>query len=197
MPYPDYSGGATGYYQSDPLVDFPQSSTRDGKSDDTRLIFKFSVEAVPNSDPAISNVTIPFRGILYKTPAMNEVEESKSGTIIPNVDLTVANTYKILAFVDPNGNGDLHTYSPTDSNYSTLPTAFAGFENDVNGRGGSLDYEAKPNGSFTTGFGFYKLVSAISINSAGAWTAFTYTPNNLAVVQVCDSGVVNPVIISI
>jgi len=30
MPYPDYSGGATGYYQSDPLVDFPQSSTRGG-----------------------------------------------------------------------------------------------------------------------------------------------------------------------
>ena len=168
-----------------------------GESDDTRLIFKFSIEAVPNSDPARSNVTIPFRGVLYTSPAMDEVEDSKSGTIVPNVDLTVANTYKILAFVDPNGNGDLHTYSTTDSNYSTLPTAFAGFENDVDGRGGSLDYSEQPNGSFTEGFGFYKLVSAISINSAGAWTAFTYTPNNLAVVQSCDNGIVKPSIISI
>lgn len=30
MPYPDYSGGPSGYYQSDPLVDFPQRSTGGG-----------------------------------------------------------------------------------------------------------------------------------------------------------------------
>lgn len=33
MPYPDYSGGATGYYQPDPLVDFPQRSTGGGGGD--------------------------------------------------------------------------------------------------------------------------------------------------------------------
>ena len=170
------------------------------KSDDTRLIFKLSIEVVPNTNPAlpaISNVTIPFGGTLYKTPTMDSIEDSRSGTIVPKVDLTVANTYKILALVDPNGNGDLHTYSTTDDNYSDLPTAFAGFEYAVNGRGGSLDYEANPNGSFNKGFGFYKLVSAININSEGAWTAFTYTPNNLAVVGVCDNAVIKQTIISI
>jgi len=186
------------YIELNPLDHFeitPQSKAV--KSDDVRLIFKFSVEAVPNTNPVISNVTIPFRGYLYDSPTMNEVEDTKGGTIVPNVDLTVANTYKILAFVDPNGNGDLHTYSTTDDNYSTLPTAFAGFESDVTGRGGPLDYNEKPNAAFDSGFGFYKLVSAININSAGAWTAFAYTPNNLAVVQVCESGVVKPVIIPI
>ena len=125
-----------------------------GESDDTRLIFKFSVEAVPNSDPAISNVTIPFRGVLYTSPAMDENEDSKSGTIVPNVNLTVPNTYKLLALVDPNGNGDLHTYSTTDNNYSNLPPSFSGFENSVNGRGGALDYNEKPNAAFDSGLWF-------------------------------------------
>ena len=187
------------YIELNPLDHFditPQSKAG-GKSDDVQLPFKFSIEAVPNTDPVIYNLRIPFGGTLYKTPTMNSIADSRSGTIVPNVDLTVANTYKILAFVDPNGNGDLHTYSTTDDNYSTLPTAFAGFESDVTGRGGPLDYNEKPNAAFDSGFGFYKLVSAININSAGAWTAFAYTPNNLAVVQVCDSGEVKQTIISI
>ena len=187
------------YIELNPLDHFditPQSKAG-GKSDDGRLPFKFSLEAVPNTDPVIYNVRIPFAGTLYKTVAMNVSEDSRSGTIVPNVDITVFNQYKILALADPNGNGDLVTYSNTDSSYSNLPPPFDGFENRVNGKGGSLDYDAQPNGSFTDGFGFYKLVSAININSAGEWTAFTYCPNNLAIAGVCDSGVVKQVIISI
>jgi len=187
------------YIELNPLDHFditPQSKAG-GKSDDVQLPFKFSIEAVPNTDPVIYNLRIPFGGTLYKTPTMNSIADSRSGTIVPNVDLTVSNTYKILALVSPSGNGDLITYSTTDSNYSDLPPAFAGFEDSVNGRGGSLDYSETPSGDFDEGFGFYKLVSAIVINSEGEWTALTYAPNNLAVVQVCDSGVVKPAIISI
>ena len=187
------------YIELNPLDHFyitPQS-TAGGKSDDVRLPFKFSLEAVPNTDPVIYNVRIPFGGTLYKTPVMDVIEDSRSGTIVPNVNLTVSNTYKILALVNPDGNGDLVTYSTTDSEFDTLPTEFDGFENFVNGQGGSLDYEANPNNSFNAGFGFYKLVSAITINPEGEWTSFTYTPNNLAIAGVCDSGVIKQVIISI
>ena len=204
--FPNYSGSIGGNgnitVRGGPVdpVEFLNVEPAGGASDDGRLPFKFSLEAVPNTDPAlpvIYNVTIPFAGTLYKTVAMNSIQDSRSGTIVPNVDITVFNQYKILALVDPNGNGDLVTYSNTDDNYSTLTGAFTGFENRVNGKGGSLDYDAQPNGSFTDGFGFYKLVSAININSAGEWTAFTYCPNNLAIAGVCDSGVVKQVIISI
>ena len=45
MPYPDYSGGPTNYYQTDPLVDFPQRSTGGGGD-----VHPWKVSLIPDPD---------------------------------------------------------------------------------------------------------------------------------------------------
>ena len=79
MPYPDYRGGATGYYQSDPLVDFPQSSTRGGGDVHPWKITIINDPVFPETAPPLAVMTTT-GSLMYNVGKLLLIKNDKNAT---------------------------------------------------------------------------------------------------------------------